>query len=154
MTLKTVLIDDEDNSRNGLKGQIVKYCPELEIIGEGNSVESGLDRIHELSPDLVFLDIEMQDGSGFDLLQKMDNIDFRVVFVTAYKKYALEALQNGAFDFICKPVIKEELRRVIHKIIATKLLPYSCVVCGVHPFSTSSVRPVLFLARCKTWLQE
>ncbi len=114
--VKSILIDDEQSQRQNLGKLIHNCCPELEIIGEANSMESGKDAIIKYEPDLVFLDVEMPGGSGFDLLQMLSAINFAIIFVTAYEKYALEAIRFSALDFLLKPVQEEELLRAVGRV--------------------------------------
>jgi two-component system LytT family response regulator len=107
--LRTVIIDDEAHVRETLSRLLVMHCPQVKVVGEAYSVASGLKIIHELNPQLVLLDIKMDDGSGFDLLRSLEVIDFKVIFITAYEKYAVQAFKFAAIDFLLKPVNPEEL---------------------------------------------
>ncbi len=113
---KAVIIDDEKNGRNTLNSLLTKYCPEIEIIGEAFDVNSGIEVIEELNPDIVFLDVEMPDGTGFDLLSQIGDIEFEVIFVTAYDKYAVRAFQFSAVDYLLKPVNPNLLVTAVGKI--------------------------------------
>jgi two-component system LytT family response regulator len=107
--LRTVIIDDEAHVRETLTRLLVMHCPQVKVVGEAYSVASGLKIIRELNPQLVLLDIKMDDGSGFDLLRRLEVIDFKVIFITAYEKYAVQAFKFAAIDFLLKPVNPEEL---------------------------------------------
>ncbi|MCX6235488.1 MAG: LytTR family DNA-binding domain-containing protein [Bacteroidetes bacterium] len=107
--LRTVIIDDEAHARETLARLLTVHCPQVKLIGEAGSVASGLKAIRELHPQLVLLDIKMDDGSGFDLIRLCDSIDFKVIFITAYEKYAVQAFRFAAVDFLLKPVNPEEL---------------------------------------------
>ena len=107
--LRTVIIDDEAHVRETLTRLLVMHCPQVKVVGEAFSVASGLKVINEHNPQLILLDIKMDDGSGFDLLQKIEVIDFKVIFITAYEKYAVQAFKFAAIDFLLKPVNPEEL---------------------------------------------
>ncbi len=85
------------------------FCPMLEIIGKAHSVSSGLFEIQQLRPDLIFLDIAMRDGTGFELLEKCKERNFATIFVTAYDQYAIKALRMNAMDYLMKPVDPDEL---------------------------------------------
>lgn len=113
--IKAVIIDDEYNSRETLRQMLRYCCPNVEIVGEGEGVVSGLAAINELNPDIVFLDIKMTDGTGFDLLNKVGKADFRLVFVTAFEEYAMKAFRCNAIDYITKPVDPNELQRAVEK---------------------------------------
>ena len=99
-----LLIDDEPEARRSLGFLISKHCPELRILGQASGVEEGKSLISQLEPDIVFLDIEMQDGTGFDLLQSFLRPSFRVIFVTAYDQYAIRAFEFNALDYLLKPI--------------------------------------------------
>lgn len=113
---QTVIIDDDQLARRGLRLILEQNFKELEILGEADSVASGLLLINEVDPGLVFLDIEMPDGTGFSLLEKLPNINFRVVFTTSYSDYAITAFKYSAFDYIVKPVLIENVRSTISRI--------------------------------------
>lgn len=116
--IKVLIIDDEKNTRDVISTIISKRCPQVEIVGYGESVKTGVKAIAELQPDLVLLDIHLMDGSGFDLLQKLDQIDFKLIFITAYEEYALKAFKFSALDYILKPINSIELGDAINKIAA------------------------------------
>ena len=111
--LRTVIIDDETHIRDTLVNMLEMNCPEVRVIGQASGVVSGIAAIKELQPELVFLDIQMKDGTGFDLLQKLPNIDFKVIFVTAYDHYALQAFRFSAVDYLLKPVNPEQLKEAV-----------------------------------------
>lgn len=113
---QTVIIDDDQLARHGLRRILEQNFKEIEILGEADSVASGLLLINEVDPGLVFLDIEMPDGTGFSLLEKLPNINFRVVFTTSYSDYAITAFKYSAFDYIVKPVLIENVRSTISRI--------------------------------------
>lgn len=113
--LRTLIIDDELPVRETLSGLLTKTCSQVKIIGEAHSVKSGVRTIREKSPDLVLLDIKMDDGTGFDLLKHFDNIPFRIIFITAYEEYAVKAFEFSAIDYILKPVNPEKLILAIKK---------------------------------------
>lgn len=115
--LRTVIIDDEFNAREVLKHLISQYCTDVELVGEADGVASGKQMIKEKSPDLVLLDISLRDGSGFDLLQEFDVINFQIIFVTAYEKYALNAFKFSEIDYLLKPVDPLELSGAIRKAV-------------------------------------
>lgn len=112
----TVIIDDDQMARRGLRRILEQNFEEIEILGEADSVSSGLSLINEVEPDLVFLDIEMPDGTGFSLLEKLQKVNFKVVFTTSYSDYAITAFKYSAFDYILKPVLIENVRSTISRI--------------------------------------
>jgi two-component system LytT family response regulator len=113
--LRTVIIDDENHVRETIGRLLAMHCPQVKVVGEANGVESGLKIIRTLHPHLVLLDIRMDDGTGFDLLHKFETIDFKVIFITAYEKYAVQAFKFAAIDFLLKPVNPEELADAVKR---------------------------------------
>lgn len=112
----TVIIDDDQLARRGLRRILEQNFKEIEILGEADSVATGLLLINEVDPDLVFLDIEMPDGTGFSLLEKLPSVNFKLVFTTSYSDYAITAFRYSAFDYIVKPVLIENVRSTINRI--------------------------------------
>lgn len=119
---KTVIIDDDQLARKALRRMLDQNFREIVTVGEADSVVNGINRIAEMEPDLVFLDIEMPDGTGFNLLEKIKNFNFRVVFTTAYSDYAITAFKYSAFDYIVKPVLIENVRAMVNRINEIPLL--------------------------------
>ena len=117
--LSAVIVDDEAQSRQTLETLLEEYCPQIKIIGNADGVLSGYRLLQTVSPDVVFLDVEMTDGTGFDLLKKIRSPSFHVVFCTAYDEFAIKAFQFNAIDYILKPIDIDELLRAVHKISAT-----------------------------------
>ncbi|RZJ64182.1 MAG: response regulator transcription factor [Flavobacterium sp.] len=118
--ITALLIDDDANLRNGMKGLLERYAPDIEILGEADSVESGIAAIDKFKPQVVFLDIQLADGTGFDILeqlaQKHGKSTAHIVFITAHEQYAIKAFRFSALDFLLKPVDPEDLQKVIGKI--------------------------------------
>ena len=114
--MRAVIIDDEKQARNALASDIRVFCPEIVIVAEADSVKSGIKTITEQKPDLVFLDVEMTDGTGFDILEMLKPIDFHVVFTTAYDTHAVKAFKFSAVDYLLKPIDLEELIAAVKKI--------------------------------------
>lgn len=115
--IKAVIIDDESSNRELLRIMLRDFCPEILLVGEADSLESGKKIISEQNPALVFLDIEMPSGSGFDLLRKIPNRNFDVIFITAYNQYGLLAFKFSATDYILKPIDPNELSSAVEKAI-------------------------------------
>jgi two-component system, LytTR family, response regulator len=113
--LHTLIIDDEDHMRDSLTKLLAKYCPQVVVEGEARSVASGINAIRDIHPDLVLLDIQMGDGTGFDLLNSLPVIDFKVIFITAYDHYALQAFRFSAVDYLLKPVNPEMLAEAVER---------------------------------------
>jgi two-component system, LytTR family, response regulator len=118
--MKAVVIDDEKDSREILANYLTKYCPDVTVCGYGESVTTGLEAIKKHQPDIVFLDIEMPYGNGFDLLEKCSDFTFETVFVTAFDNYAIQALNQSAAYYLLKPIDIEELIRAVEKIRAER----------------------------------
>jgi two-component system, LytTR family, response regulator len=111
--LRTVIIDDEAHARETLSRLVSSHCPQIRLVGEANGVATGLKAIRELHPQLVLLDVKMDDGTGFDLLRQIEAVDFRIIFITAYEKFAVQAFRFSAVDFLLKPVNPEELSEAV-----------------------------------------
>ncbi len=112
--LTALIIDDERLARLNLRKKLNMF-PELEVIGEASGIETGIKAIRDLNPDLLFLDIELSDGTGFDLLNKVE-FKGKVIFQTAYNEYACRAFEINALDYLLKPITKEKLKKVIDKL--------------------------------------
>jgi two-component system LytT family response regulator len=115
MTLTAVIVDDEANSVDVLKSLLSTYCPNVKVIGQADHAAAGRKLIGELSPDLVFLDIEMPFGTGFDMLDAIEHKNMSVIFVTAYDHYALKAIKYYAMDYLLKPVDIDDLKQAVKK---------------------------------------
>ncbi len=113
MTLRTIIVEDEANSREILRNYIQKYCTEVAIAGEAANIQEGLELIKKFDPDLVFLDVEMPFGNAFDLLDKVPDRNFETVFVTAYNQYAMDALNSHAAYYLMKPINIDELIKAV-----------------------------------------
>ncbi len=113
---KTLIIDDEPDARAVLKSMIGRFCPYLEVCGEADSVVSGMEFIQEKRPDLVFLDVDLHPGTGFDLLDAFPNPDFKTVFTTAHDDFALKAFQYRAFHYLLKPIDPQDLIQVTEEM--------------------------------------
>lgn len=118
--LRTIIIDDEHSVRNSLKKLVERNCPNISLVAEADGVKSGMRAIKKYHPDLVFLDIKMDDGTGFDLLKQLEPVDFKVIFVTAYDQYAIKAIKFSALDYLLKPVDPDDLFNAVNK--AEKLM--------------------------------
>jgi two-component system LytT family response regulator len=107
--IRTLLVDDEAASRSYLRGLLTDAHPEVEVIGEASNISEAKRLISELKPALVFLDVEMPGGSGFDLLRELNRWDFEVIFVTGFQRYAIQAIRFSALDYLPKPAQPDEL---------------------------------------------
>jgi two-component system LytT family response regulator len=114
--LHTIVVDDEKLSREVLCNYLDEYCPEVEVIDTASSIKTAYKKILKTSPDFIFLDIEMGDGKGFDLLSLFEEINFKVIFVTAYSEYAVKAFRYSAVDYLLKPIKIDELCEAVKKV--------------------------------------
>jgi len=114
--LTAILVEDEEASRITLRNYLQKYCPTIELLGEATNINEGFDLIRKHKPQIVFLDVEMPYGNAFDLLEKFDSLDFEIIFVTAFSKYALEALNLSASHYLLKPVNIDQLVEAVDKV--------------------------------------
>ena len=114
-TVKCIIIDDEQKDRENIRMLLDSYCPQVEIIGEANDRSSVLSVLTEMKPDLVFMDIQLGAISIFDVLNELSGFDFKIVFVTAFDKYAIQGYQYDAIDYLLKPVDPKRLIQVVDK---------------------------------------
>jgi two-component system, LytTR family, response regulator len=115
--LKTIIVDDEHDAVNFISTIITEYCPSLEVVGKAHNVSEGVAAIIDRIPDLVFLDIEMPNGNGFDLLSKFPEKNFDVIFITAFNHYAIKAIKFSAVDYILKPININEFIEAVNRVI-------------------------------------
>ena len=120
MKIRAVIIDDISLARASLRADLEDYCPQVEIIGEADGVLSGLKLIRKESPELIFLDIHMTDGEGFDVLEILQNRNASVIFTTASEAHAIKAFQNDALDYLLKPIDPDLLEKAVQKHIVRK----------------------------------
>jgi len=113
--IKAAILDDEKHCSESLKLLLEKYVDSVEVISEMNDPKEALEKLPEMKPDLLFLDIEMPHLNGFEMLQKLDSIDFEIIFTTAYDDFAIEAFKVCAIDYLLKPIEKEQLIEAVEK---------------------------------------
>jgi two-component system LytT family response regulator len=114
--IKAILIDDEKHCRETLSIQLEKYCPDVQLLAQCSSAAEGLQAIARHSPDVVFLDVEMPQMNGFEMLGQLSPIPFEVIFTTGYDAYAIKAIRFSALDYLLKPIDKEELKKALAKV--------------------------------------
>ncbi len=115
---RIVIIDDEEDSREILRNYLKQEFHDFEIIAEADSIKSGVELLKDTEFDLLFLDIQFPGGTGFDILQKLGVINFKIIFVTAYDEFAIKAIKHNAFDYLLKPLDREELCAVVNRYVA------------------------------------
>lgn len=113
--IRTVVIEDEEHSRKMLMAMLHEHCREINVVGDADSVKTGLTTIAEHRPNLVFLDIELQSETSFEILEKLPEINFELVFTTAFDHYALKAIKFCAIDYLLKPIDLNELKGAVAK---------------------------------------
>jgi len=111
--IKTIILEDEAKSRSSLRKKLTEFCPEIHIVAEGENGREGIALIEKHKPQLIFLDIEMPELNGFEMLNAIEEKNFHVVFTTAYDQYAIKAIKYAAFDYLLKPVDIEELKSAV-----------------------------------------
>ncbi len=114
--IKSIIIDDEERSRIVLQYLLTTYCPEIEVVATADSVKTGVSVIQKNEADLIFLDIQLTDGTGFDILERIGDINASIIFTTAYDKYAVKAFKFSAVDYLLKPINIDELKAALKKI--------------------------------------
>ena len=114
--IKSVIVEDELAAREVLKNYLSKYCPQIEVIGEAQNIKEAVPLLHELQPQLVFLDVEMPFGNAFDVLEACKELHFETIFVTAFSEYSLRALNQSAAYYLLKPISIEELIVAVNKV--------------------------------------
>jgi two-component system LytT family response regulator len=119
--MKALIVDDIPQARNTLKKDLETYCPQIAVVAEANGVVEAVKYLNKHPVDLVFLDIQMEDGSGFDVLDMLAEIKFHIIFITANDGHALRAFKYSAVDYLLKPVDPDELVKAVSKL--QKLLP-------------------------------
>jgi len=114
--IKSVIVEDETAAREVLKNYLQKYCPQIEVVGEAQNFKEAVPMLHEVQPQLVFLDVEMPFGNAFDVLEACKDLQFETIFVTAFSEYSLKALNQSAAYYLLKPISIEELITAVNKV--------------------------------------
>jgi two-component system, LytTR family, response regulator len=123
-TLKALIVDDELQSRNLLHQLLQQYFPEIDIVSQASTVKEGLQKIKGHHPDIVFLDIQMNGETGFDLLNHLPEINFALIFITAFDQYAIKAFRLNAVDYLLKPIVTDELIEALNKVKQNAVLTH------------------------------
>jgi two-component system, LytTR family, response regulator len=120
-----LIIDDEAHIRDTLFKLLKRYCPDVVVVGEASGVAEGVKAIRELHPQLVFLDINLDDGTGFDLLHALEAVNFRVVFISAFDKKTILAINLSGLEYLAKPISPTELCEVIKRVMKMDIKNFS-----------------------------
>ena len=123
--MRTVIIEDEQNALVALQHEIEVNCPEIQVVGHADRLGEAIRLIKQQKPDLIFMDIQLKDGTGFEVLEAIQGLEFRVIFTTAYSDYALKAIQMSALDYLVKPVGAKALVNAVSKVSHIKSLSES-----------------------------
>jgi two-component system, LytTR family, response regulator len=119
--LKTLIIDNEAHIRDTLFKLLKRHCPDAVVVGEASGVTTGILAIREFQPDLVFLDINLDDGSGFDLLHGLEPVNFRVIFISAFDKKTILAFNLSGLEYLAKPISPTELCESIKRVMRSDI---------------------------------
>ncbi len=114
--IKVILVDDEESARNILKHLLLNFCPNVTLLAAYTNVPDAVEGIKTLNPDLVFLDIEMPNKAGYEIVDYFDQVNFEIVFITAYEKYAIKAFEVSAVDYLLKPIEIERLKASVARV--------------------------------------
>lgn len=118
-TFRALIIDDVENSRITLADDLKQYCPQIDVVGQADSVRTALEAIRERKPDVIFLDIQMGDGTGFDVLTNLKEINFQIIFTTALDSHGIKAIKFSALDYLLKPIDPDDLIKAVTKLEQT-----------------------------------
>lgn len=118
--LKSIIIDDELKARESLKKMLLTFCENIDVVATCPNVMEAIEAIDRFKPDVIFLDIQMQGETGFDLLTQLKSVDFEVIFTTAHSEYAIKAIKFSAIDYLLKPIDVTELQHAVEKVRSTK----------------------------------
>ncbi|WP_317896654.1 LytR/AlgR family response regulator transcription factor [Aurantibacillus circumpalustris] len=122
--LRAILVDDEESARDVLQNLLLRFCPEVELVAKCENVMVAVEAIKKENPDLVFLDIEMPNHAGYELVKFFDEINFKIIFVTAYDQYAVRAFEIAAIDYLLKPIDIPRLQNAVSRVVENKNLEH------------------------------
>lgn len=123
--LKAILVDDEESARNVLSNLLLRFCPQIEIVDKCTNVLDAVESIKKNQPNVVFLDIEMPNYAGYEIISFFEEVTFEIVFVTAYDKYAIKAFEISAVDYLLKPIEIDRLKQAVERLVAKTSLKNS-----------------------------
>jgi two-component system LytT family response regulator len=112
--LRTIIIDDEPHIRDTLRKLLARHCPQVSVIGEASGVDDGIKAIKKLQPELVLLDINLEDGTAFDLLHSLNSVDFKIIFISAFDRDNIQAIKLSSLEFLAKPINPEDLVKAVN----------------------------------------
>lgn len=115
--MRAIIIEDEILGIKSLSTLLKRYCPEVELIGTAMEVETGIQLIQEVKPELIFLDVQLQEGTAFEILKRINQLNFQLIFTTAFSQYAIKAIKFNALDYLLKPIDVDELKAAVAKAI-------------------------------------
>ena len=141
--MRAVIVDDIEKFRNNLIQDLNDYCPDLEIVGTADGVVSAAKEIKAKKPDVVFLDIQINQGTAFDLLEILGEIDFKIIFTTASDEYAIKAFKLSAIDYLLKPIDIDELKSAVYKLQSGNKDDYELLKSNISEETKSSKRLAL-----------
>ncbi|AUC14926.1 DNA-binding response regulator [Tenacibaculum sp. SZ-18] len=116
MSIKAIIVDDERHSRETLEKLLDSFCKDISVIKSVDNIKDAIQAINLVKPDVIFLDIELQEGTGFDILTEIDSINFEVIFISAFEHYALKAIKYSSLDYLLKPIDSDELIIAVEKL--------------------------------------
>lgn len=114
-TIRALIVDDEESARDVLENLLLRFCPEVEVLQKCENVPQAMEAVNTLHPDIVFLDIEMPQYAGFEIVRFFEDIPFHIIFVTAYDQYAIRAFDMAAIDYLLKPVDISRLKLAVER---------------------------------------
>lgn len=139
--IRTIIIDDESHIRDTLRKLLARHCPQVIVVGEASGVAEGIRSIKKLQPELVLLDINMNDGTGLDLLQSLDLIDFKIIFVSAFDRDSIKSVKLSSLEFLSKPINPNELIKAVKhaekpdpRDMALEFLHFSILILSLPDF--------------------
>ena len=114
--ITAIIVDDEQKNVSLLTTLTREYCPQVALIGTANNAADGIKLVRDLSPELIFLDIEMPFGSGFDMLHELPDLKSEIIFITAFDQYAVNAFRYSATDYLLKPLLIDHLTEAVKRV--------------------------------------